>query len=219
MTTAVTAGSEWAYFESSRAQPIRVLVLRPGTISRVRHQVRFLGDEWEAHEEWVIPARLKYPWAELAARQAAAAALQDLLGRGSRGFGEDLAGEHLIDAFLKPMLRARGKSGQHGLYDVLDLAALSSASGVDEVDIERDGYDFDGVLTVAWPTAEALLVATAKANAEVVLAYVRSEEKRGVWEASFGVREGKGKRATYRTPEVCQWVFKDVTRPMLDALT
>jgi hypothetical protein len=166
-----------------------------------------------------MPSRLRYRWDELAKRQADAAALQELLGRGSRGFGEDLAGEHVIDAFLQPLLRARGKSGQHGLYDILDLVGLARASGIDGADIERDGYDFDGVITIAWSTAEAILAATARANAEAVLFYVRAEEKRGVWEASCGASEGDGKSARYRTPEVCQETFDDVTRPMLDALT
>jgi hypothetical protein len=219
MARNITKGSEWAYFESSLAQPIRILVLRLGTVSRVRHLVRFLGDEWEGHEERVIPSRLRYPWDELAERQADAVALQELLGQGSRGFGEDLAGEYVVDAFLKPMLRARGKHGQHGLYDILDLLGLARASGVDKADIERDGYDFDGVLTIAWPMAEALLAATARANAQTVLAYVRAEERQGLWEASFGTRSGKGETATHQTPEARQESFAAITRPTLDVLT
>jgi hypothetical protein len=75
------------------------------------------------------------------------------------------------------------------------------------------------VLTVPWPTATTILAAVAKANAGAVLSYVRAEEKRGLREASFGVRSGRGMSATYQTPESRQESFEAIDRPTLDVLT
>jgi hypothetical protein len=215
----IDKGSEWAYFASTRAQPLRVQVLRVGTVTPIRHLVQFLGDEWEGHEERVVPSRLRYPWSEVEARTADAAALTALLARGDPTGGEDLAADYVAETFLESLARRQTRSGRLGLLDVLDPNGTAHASGLPLKDVRRDGHEFDGVLTVPWPTAAAMFAATARANADAVLAHIRAEEKQGLREASFGTRSGKGKTAYYRTPEACQESFAALTRPTLDVLT
>jgi hypothetical protein len=212
-------GSEWAYFPSNHAKPIHVQVLRVGTVAPIRHLVRFLGDEWEGHEERVIPSRLRYPWSEVETRTADTAALAALLAHDDPTLGEDLAADYIVETFLGSMLRRQTRSGRLGLLDVLDAEATARTSGLPLGDVRRDGREFDGVLTVPWPTATTILAAVAKANAGAVLSYVRAEERRGLREASFGVQSGRGKSATYQTPENRQESFEAIDRPMLDVLT
>jgi hypothetical protein len=212
-------GSEWAYLVTPRSKPIHVRVLKVGTVNPRRHLVRFLGDEWEGHEERVIPSRLRYPWSEVEARTADAAALAALLAHGDPTIGEDLAADYIAETFLGSMARRQTRSGRLGLLDVLDADAIAHTSGLPLGDVRRDGHEFDGVLTVPWPTAATILAAVAKANAGAVLAYVRAEEKRGLREASFGVQSGRGKTATYQTPESRQESFEAIDRPTLDVLT
>jgi hypothetical protein len=212
-------GTEWAYFPSNRSKPIHVRVLRVGTVAPIRHLVLFLADEWEGHEERVIPSRLRHPWSQLEARTADAAALTALLTHGDPTMGEDLAADYIAETFLEPMVRRQTRSGRLGLLDVLDPDDTARTTALPLDDVRRDGHEFDGVLTVPWPTATAIFAATARANAETVLSYVRAEEKQGLREASFGKRSGEGKRTTYRTPEACQESFEAITRPTLDVLT
>jgi hypothetical protein len=196
-----------------------VQVLRVGTVTPIRHLVQFLGDEWEGHEERVIPSRLRYPWSEVEAQMADAAALAALLTRGDPTVGEDLAADYVADTFLVPVARRRSRRGQLGLLDVLDPAGTAHACGLPMEEVRRDGHEFDGVLTVPWPTATTILAAATKANAGEVLSYVRAEEKRGLREASFGVQSGRGERATYQTPESRRESFEAIDRPTLDVLT
>jgi hypothetical protein len=215
----IDSGSEWAYFPSTRSDPIRVEVRRLGTVTPIRHLVCFLGDEWEGHEERVVPSRLRYPWSEVEARTADAAALTALLAHGDPTTGEDLAADYIAETFLGSMVRRQTRSGRLGLLDVLDAEATARTSGLPLDDVRCDGHEFDGMLTVPWPTATTILAAVAKANAGPVLSYVRAEEKRGLREASFGVQSGRGKSATYQTPESRQESFEAIDRPTLDVLT
>jgi hypothetical protein len=211
-------GSEWAYLSTPRAFPIRVKVLRLGTKTPIRHLVCFLGDEWEGHEERVIPSRLRYPWSEVEARLADQAALTALLAYGDPTIGEDLAADYITDTFLGLMVRRQTRSGRLGLLDVLDAEATAQTNGLPLDDVRRDGHEFDGVLTVPWATATAIFAATARANAGTVLSHVRAEEKQGLREASFGKRFGKGKTASYRRPDACEESFEELMRPTLDVL-
>jgi hypothetical protein len=190
-----------------------------GTKTPIRHLVRFLGDEWEGHEERVIPSRLRYPWSQVKARTTDAAALKALLAHGNPTLGEDLAADYITETFLGSMVRRQTRSGRLGLLDVLDAEATARTSGLPLDDVRRDGHNFGGVLTVPWPTATTILAAAAKANAVAVLSYVRAEEKCGLREASFGVQSGQGKSATYQTPENRQESFEAIDRPTLDVLT
>jgi hypothetical protein len=215
----MTKGSEWAYFVSSGATPAPVRLVRVGTVAPIRHLVLFLEDEWEGHEERVIPSRLRYPWNEVETRTADAAALTALLTHGHPTMGEDLAADYIAETFLGPMVRRQTRSGRLGLLDVLDAEATARTSGLPLGDVRRDGHEFDGVLTVPWGTVTAIFAATARANAGTVLSHIRAEEKQGLREASFGKRSGKGKTSSYRTPEACQESFEALTRPTLDVLT
>jgi hypothetical protein len=215
----IVKGAEWAYESSPRALPIRVKVLRMGTKTPIRHLVCFLGDNWEGHEERVIPSRLRYPWSEVESRTAAAAALAALLAHGEPTMGEDLAADYIAETFLGSMIRRQARSGRLGLLDVLDAEATARTSGLPLDNVRRDGHEFDGVLTVPWTTATVIFAATARANAEAVLSYIRAEEKRGLREASYGARSGRGKSVTYQSPESCQESYAALTRPTLDVLT
>jgi hypothetical protein len=212
-------GSEWAYLFTPRALPIRVKVLRLGTKTPIRHLVCFLGDDWEGHEERVVPSRLRYPWSEVDARTADAAALTALLSHGEPTLGEDLAADYVASEFLGSVARRRSRSGQLGLLDVLVPEGTAHACGLPIEEVRRDGHEFDGVLTVPWSTATAIFAATANAHAATVLAHVRAEEKQGIREASFGTRSGTGQTATHRTPEARQESYEAITRPTLDVLT
>jgi hypothetical protein len=217
--TPVTPGSAWAYFSSTHAEPSHVQVLRLGIVTPARHLVRFLEDEWEGHEERVVPSRLRYPWSAVEARRADAAALAALLAHDDPTIGEDLAADYVAETFLGSIVRRQTQSGHVGLLDVLDAEAAACTSGLPLADVRRDGHEFDGVLTVPRPTATAIFAAAAQANAEAVLSYVRAEEKRGLREASFGARSGRGKSVRYQTPESCQDSFDAITRPTLEVLT
>jgi hypothetical protein len=188
-------------------------------VKPVRHLVRFLSNEWEGHEERVVPSRLRYPWSEVEARTADAAALTALLARGDPTIAEDLAADYIAETFLRSLVRRQTRSGRLGLLDMLDAEATARTSGLPLDALRRDGHEFDGVLTLPWTTATTIFAATARANAEAVLSYIRAEEKQGLREASFGKRSGKGTSATYRTPEACQESFEAITRPTLEVLT
>ncbi len=200
-------GSQWAYFPSARAKPLRIEVLRVGAVAAVRHLVRFLGDEWEGHEERVMPSRLRHPWSEVEARAAAAAAaaaLTALLAHDDPTLGEDLAADYIADTFLGSMVRRQTRSGRLGLLEVLDAEATARTSGLPVDDVRRDGHEIDGVLAVPWPTATTILAAVTKANAGAVLSCVPAEEKRGLREASFGVQSGRGRARRTRRPRTAK---------------
>jgi hypothetical protein len=211
----IIKGAEWAYVSSPRALPIRVKVLCLGTKIPIRHLVCFLGDDWEGREERVIPSRLRYPWSEVEARTADAAALTVLLMKGEPPLREDLAADYIAETFLGSIVRRQTRSGRLSLLNVLDAKATARTSGLPLDDVRRDGHEIDGVLTVPWATATAILAATAQANAEAVLSHVRAEEMQGLREASFGTRSGMGKTATYQTPEGGQESYEAITRPTL----
>lgn len=188
-------GEVWAYRAGERKPVFRVEVLRIGTSRPPRVKVRFTDEDQEGREEWVSPARLKVPWAQVEEWKAGDRQWQNIRDDSWRTWedperraathvldGLDQLGEHLETGFNK----------DNGLLFIKNSAALAVILGMDESQLTGHHLAFledDGTWVTPFETLMAVARRAAEVFADDVFTAVEQEEAKARREAIHGTRD------------------------------
>ncbi|MFI5259061.1 MAG: hypothetical protein ACHQ01_05565 [Candidatus Limnocylindrales bacterium] len=182
-------GSRWAYRAASQDELIEVEVLRLGVKKPARLLVRWVANEFEGHQDWVPPSRLKVPrervddlraWASRwAAAQEPAAATPELLRD---------ATDYVIESLVDPDVAEMGYNAQRGVIKIHQVDRLAALLDIDVGSLRADPRSFEEAGTLIAPITAAIAVAQSAASAwpVKVLAEIEEEEAQARHDAAHG---------------------------------
>ncbi|MGJ9414486.1 hypothetical protein ACHAAC_17430 [Aeromicrobium sp. CF4.19] len=191
----------WAYRARHQEPLVEVMVVRLGTQKPARTLVRFVDAEFEGREEWVPPARMKVPWAQVDAFRAREARWETLRSLGPAEEALEYAAEHIFLEYIAEEV-ARGGYRDGTAIHVADVGTLAVSTGIEVSELTGHPASFveDGVRMAPWPITEIVVQAVARRHAEQVLMFVEAEERQARHEAIHG-RYSRGHQDFYITPE------------------
>lgn len=170
----------WAYRARGTDPLVEVRLLKIGTRKPARVLVQFVADEYEGHQEWVSPARLKVLWSaaeEFAAREKRWDAICD--GHQIRDTAEEYAAHVVFESLIDPAF-AELVYRSPGVCRVRDVDSLSQFLDLKPDGLRHDALSFvdDGDLIVPWPVTENIGRRAAELNSGPILRYLQDEETR-----------------------------------------
>ncbi|GAA2341117.1 hypothetical protein [Dactylosporangium salmoneum] len=200
-------GEEWAYRARGNEPLVRVVVIRLGRQRPPRVLVRFLDAELKGREEWVSPARLKVPWAGVAAFRRAEQAWDAVAGASEQAVDSV---EHRAAIWVVSDILPQGCCGSRELYRwgvlrVRDRAGFADAAGCDAADlVVPPGYvDADGSVVLPWSALLALAQQLVERDAARILEVLRREDGQAEHDAIHGRFYPSRKGGTHIDPEIC----------------
>ena len=204
-TAEPSPGEAWAY-RARQADPlVEVVVMKIGSRRPIRVLVRFVDPSFEGLEEWVPPARLKVPWAEVEAFEAKERRWAAVLAL----FGEDNEREAdaagIVFERLIPEEVARvWDYHADGVVAIDDVAALVQLLEFDPVEL-HDPVSFveDGHLIVPWPVTRRIAIRAAGLTPDPIMQYVEHEEADARHEATYGRVYRQRGGPMHIEPEIC----------------
>ena len=206
-------GSRWAYRAQAGEDLVEVEVIRLGVKKPARLLVRWIADEFEGHQDWVPPTRLKVPWGQVeylreweqrwASVQAPAWETPQVVREAI-----DYVVETLIDEDIADM----GYNAQGGVIKIHKIEHLSDLLGLDLENLRGDPLSFEENGALIAPIAIALEVAkrAAALRPEKLLAEIEEEEFRARHEAVHGgAFRLRGMPDDWIPGEVCERIDKE----------
>jgi hypothetical protein len=206
MQTAEPSPSEaWAY-RARQADPlVEVVVKKIGSRRPIRALVRFVDPSFEGLEDWVPPARLKVPWADVEAFEAKERRWAAILAT----FGDDDerdadAAGIVFDRLIPEEVARVWDYHADGVVAIDDVAALAELLGLNPVEL-HDPLSFveDGHLIVPWPVTRRIAMQAAGLTPDPVMQYVEHEEADARHEATYGRVYRQRGGPTHIEPEIC----------------
>ena len=215
-------GESWAYRARSVDELVEIVVVRLGTQSLARVQVRFVDDRFEGRQEWVPPSRLKVRWEAVDGFRERERLWERVFSLGVDEDGPlDTAAWQVFEKLIEPEI-ATMLFRRAGASCVNDSDRLSQLTGLSpDVWTAHPAAFSDGDnLVVPWPVTEQIAAATARAHPAEVLDEVRNEEREAQHDAIHGrVYRGRGGAVDFVVePERCAAGDNQHGRPKRDIL-
>lgn len=218
-TVEPAVGEAWAYRARWQDPLVQVTVVRYGVKSPRRVLVRFIGDEFEGHQDWVPPARLKAPWQDVGEfvaheRRWDAVTSASPNDDAPEASAASVVFHHLIGRELATL----GWNAERGVIRIHDVEALAALLDLDPADLRSDPLSFeeDGDLIASWSVTSNVARRAAERDPHAVLRYVEREEVDARREAVFGrtyPKRGKGE-AWHISPEIRAQVDQEHGQPL-----
>ena len=185
----LVVGSRWAYRAGSQDELVEVEVLRLGVKKPARLLVRWIADEFEGHQDWVPPPRLKVPWEmvdDLRAWEARWAAVQEPAWETPELVRD--ATDYVVELLIEPDIAAMGFNAQRGVIKIHQLDRLAALLGIEAAALRADPRSFEenGTLIAPIATATAVAMAAAALWPEKVLAEIEEDEAKARHDAVHG---------------------------------
>lgn len=200
-------GERWAYRARQVDELVEVRVLRLGTQRPAWVLVRFVDDAFEGREEWVPPARLKVPWADVAPFRERGQAWDRVREAGIPDDDPRVQAAEQVFELLFDNEDASVCYRDAGALRVGDPDALAARLGLDVRQIADHPLAFtDGEAVIApWEVTELVVTTAARQNPDPILEFVASEERQAAREAIHGRwwRGGRRGSDSFWEPEDC----------------
>jgi hypothetical protein len=206
-------GSRWAYRAGSQDELVEVEVLRLGVKKPARLLVRWIADEFEGHQDWVPPSRLKVPWErvdDLRAWEARWAAAQEPAWE-TPVLVRD-ATDYVVELLIEPDIAAMGFNAQRGVIKIHQLDRLAALIGIEAAVLRVDPRSFEENGTLIAPIATATAVAKAAAALwpDKLLAELEEEEAKARHDAVHGRSlRLRGQKEEWIPGEVCERIGQE----------
>ena len=203
---AMEPGERWAYRARGVDPLVEVEIKRLGTQKPARVLVRFVADDAEGREEWVPPARLKVPWAEVGEYRAREARWEAVdTHPGLRDAPEEYAIDQVFRSLIAPGL-ATNVDRYPGVTSVTDVHGLAKRLELDEAILRAEPVAFveDGALYVPWATTELIVRRACELFPDQILREVEADEDKARKEAMHGetiTTSGRNRHSFYIEPE------------------
>jgi hypothetical protein len=207
------AGSRWAYRAGSNEELVEVEVIRLGVKKPARLLVRWIADEFEGHQDWVAPSRLKVPWErveDLRAWEARWQSVQEPAWQAPQLVRD--ATDYAVELLIEPDIAAMGYSAQGGVIKIHQIDRLADLLGVPAESLRADQRSFEENGTLIAPITTALEVAKRAAALwpEKLLAEIEQEEAQARHDAVHGrVFRLRGKPDDWIPGEVCERIDQE----------
>jgi hypothetical protein len=182
-------GSRWAYRAGSQDELVEIEIVRLGVKKPARFLVRWVADEFEGHQDWVPPSRLKVPWErvdDLRGWEARWAAVKEPESEISELVRD--AVDYVVETLIDPDIALMGYNAQRGVIKIHHVDRLAGLLGMDAADLRAEPRSFEESGTLIAPIATALAVAKSAAALwpAKVLAEVEEEEAKARHDAVHG---------------------------------
>lgn len=185
-------GTTWAYRARSKDPLVEVLVVKHGTKRPARVLVRFIDPSFEGREDWVPPARLKAPWADVEAFRAEEARWDAVLSLSPDGDTTETDAAQRVFDLLVPEDVGELRWRDHYLA-VRDMQQLASIAGMPVEKLTSHGDVFDDSekgFIVPWPVALIAAQSLAQRQTDAVADAVDRDEREFQQEAIHGHHYG-----------------------------
>jgi hypothetical protein len=182
-------GSRWAYRAGSQDELVEIAVLRLGAKKPARLLVRWIADEFEGHQNWVPPSRLKIQWErvdDLRAWETRWAAVQEPAWETPELVRDAI--DYVVELLVEPDMAAMGFNAQRGVIKIHQLDRLAALLGIEAAALRADPRSFqeNGRLIAPITTATAVAKAAAALWPEKVLAEIEEDEAKARHDAVHG---------------------------------
>ena len=124
---------------------------------------RWIADEFEGHQDWVPPSRLKVPWEmvdDLRAWETRWAAVQEPAWETPELVRD--ATDYLVELLIEPDIAAMGFNAQRGVIKIHQLDRLAVLLGIEAADLRADPRSFEEDGTVIAPIATICPLSSAR---------------------------------------------------------
>ncbi|WP_026932065.1 hypothetical protein [Glycomyces tenuis] len=200
-------GDLWGYRARARDDLTCVKVLKIGTKRPARIKIRFLDDEYEGHEDWVPPSRLKVRWDDRA-RFFAAEQRWRAVEDASAEAVDTLEAKTciLVLEHLRALLYVDWRSADRfAVLRTKNLVSFEAETGLKHEDLlaYSAAYSEDDQIVAAWPALRVAAQALARVNAEKLLDLADQEERDRQREAIYGRHYHSRSGVQYIEPEIC----------------
>lgn len=219
----MSVGELWAYRARQIDPLVCVRVARIGVNQPPRIWIRFVDEQFEGHEEWVPPGRLKAPWAAVEEFRSHEARWEVLLNASRVDEAVEQAArivfEKLIDGGLAEVSYRNYRCAEVCIRDVDGLAGFLGISP-DGLRAHPASFVEDDCLMAPWPITELIVTRACQRNPDPILRHVEHEESEaqmeaihGRWHAATRTQDG-----WHLSPEHCAARDEEHDKPGRDLL-
>ena len=204
-TAEPSPGEAWAYRARQADALVEVVAMKIGSRRPFRVLVGFVDPSFEGLEEWVPPARLKVPWAEVEAFEAKERRWAAVLALFTEDHEREADAAGIVFERLIPDEVARVWDYRaDGVVAIDDVVALAQLLGFDPVEL-HDPVSFveDGHLIVPWPVTRRIAMRATGLTPDPIMQYVEHEEADARHEATYGRVYRQRGGPTHIEPEIC----------------